>query len=140
MFEPALKSRRMTLWSHGMKRAIVAALFVVLAACGDNSKPQADKGTPAPEATKELSAPVAEKSAPEASARTPSPAAAKVFFILPEDGARVHSPVIGVEGMVIVPAGTDEPHSGHHHLLIDPSTTTTRPSPTRRTDTTASAD
>jgi hypothetical protein len=106
-----------------MKRAIVAALFVVsLAACGDNSKPQADKGTPAPEATKELSAPVAEKSAPEASARTPSPAAAKVFLILPEDGATVHSPValkFGVEGMDIVPAGTDEPHSGHHHLLID---------------------
>ena len=25
----------------------------------------------------------------------------------------------GVEGMKLVPAGTDEPDSGHHHLLID---------------------
>lgn len=83
-----------------MIRAIVAALFVLsLAACGDNGS-----------------------STPEAGARTPSPAGAKVSILEPTDGATVKSPVtvkFGVEGMEVVPAGTDEPNSGHHHLFID---------------------
>jgi predicted small lipoprotein YifL len=115
-----------------MKSTIVAALFVLsLAACGDN-------GTPAPESDKEAMkpgtqapAPMAEKSAPEhdthapaaePSARTPSPPGAKVFLIVPQDGDTVYSPVavkFGVEGMEVVPAGTDQSNSGHHHLLID---------------------
>lgn len=56
------------------------------------------------------------------SARTPSPAGAKVFIIEPKDGATVSSPVtikFGIEGMEVAPAGSDTPHSGHHHLLID---------------------
>ena len=91
-----------------MRRAIAATLIVLsLAACGDS-------GTPAP---KDESA-----SAPEASARTPSPAGARVFLIEPVNGASVKSPVtvkFGVEGLEVVPAGTDKPNSGHHHLLID---------------------
>jgi hypothetical protein len=54
--------------------------------------------------------------------RTPAPAGAKVFIIEPADGATVSSPVtvkFGAEGVDIVPAGTDKPNSGHHHLLID---------------------
>lgn len=54
--------------------------------------------------------------------RTPAPAGAKVFIIEPADGATVSSPVtvkFGAEGIDIVPAGTDKPNSGHHHLLID---------------------
>ena len=54
--------------------------------------------------------------------RTPAPAGAKVFIIEPVDGATVSSPVtvkFGAEGVDIVPAGTDKPNSGHHHLLID---------------------
>jgi hypothetical protein len=34
----------------------------------------------------------------------------------------VTSPVtvkFGIEGMDVVPAGTDKPNSGHHHVLID---------------------
>jgi len=27
--------------------------------------------------------------------------------------------VFGIEGMQVVPAGENAPHSGHHHLLID---------------------
>ncbi len=56
------------------------------------------------------------------SGRTPSPAGAKVFIIEPKDGATVSSPVtikFGIEGMEVAPAGSDTPHSGHHHLLID---------------------
>jgi hypothetical protein len=54
--------------------------------------------------------------------RTPSPPGAKVYFIEPKDGAEVSSPVtvtFGIEGMEVVPAGTDKEHSGHHHVLID---------------------
>lgn len=59
-----------------------------------------------------------------ATALAASPAApgAKVMIIEPADGATVTSPVtvkFGAEKMEIVPAGTDKPHSGHHHLLID---------------------
>jgi len=54
--------------------------------------------------------------------RTPSPPGAKVMILEPADGAEVTSPVtvkFGIEGMDVVPAGTDQAHSGHHHVLID---------------------
>ena len=54
--------------------------------------------------------------------RSASAEDARVFFIRPADGETVSSPVrvvFGAEGMVVVPAGNDKPHSGHHHLLID---------------------
>lgn len=47
---------------------------------------------------------------------------AEVFFIEPINGAVVNSPVsikFGARNMQIVPAGTNEEFSGHHHLLID---------------------
>ena len=83
-----------------MRRAIAATLLVLsLAACGDSGTPASD-----------------------ASGRTPSPPGAKVFIIEPVNGATVKTPVtvkFGVEGLEVVPAGTDKPNSGHHHLLID---------------------
>ena len=91
-----------------MKRALLATFIVLsLAACGDNGQP----------ASKDKAAP-----ASEASARTPSPAGAKVSILEPKDGAVVKSRVtvkFGAEGVEVVPAGTDKPNSGHHHLLID---------------------
>jgi hypothetical protein len=53
---------------------------------------------------------------------SPSPAGASVFFVEPADGATVPATFtvkFGVKGMTIAPAGTDQPNSGHHHLLID---------------------
>jgi predicted small lipoprotein YifL len=93
-----------------MKRITAAMLLVLsLAACGDNGQPASkDKAAPAPAA--------------DTSGRTPSPPGAKVFLIEPKDGATVKNPItvkFGVEGMEIVPAGTDKPNSGHHHLLVD---------------------
>jgi len=111
-----------------MKRAIAAAaLVLLLAACGDDSSKTADKMKPeaAPtEAAGEAPAAMAEKSmsTPEASDRTPSAPGAKVMILEPADGATVTSPItvkFGVEGMELVPAGTDQPNSGHHHLFID---------------------
>ena len=100
------------------------------------SEPAAEKPEPLAEVAKsaetseeETPSPLAEKSADapeplaeEAAKRTPSLEGAKVYFILPEAGATVSVPIavqFGVEGMDIVPAGTDHVHSGHHHLLID---------------------
>jgi Domain of unknown function (DUF4399) len=92
-----------------MRRALAATFIVLsLAACGDNGQPASKDKAAAP--------------APEASARTPSPAGAKVTILEPKDGATVKSPVtvkFGAEGVEVVPAGTDKPNSGHHHLLID---------------------
>jgi hypothetical protein len=60
--------------------------------------------------------------APAALPRTPAPAGAMVYFISPENGARVTSPVtvrFGLRGMGVAPAGVTNPNTGHHHLLID---------------------
>ena len=54
--------------------------------------------------------------------RTPAPAGAKVYFISPENGAKLKSPVtvrFGLSGMGVAPAGTVKEATGHHHLLID---------------------
>jgi hypothetical protein len=50
------------------------------------------------------------------------PRDARVYFISPADGATVKSPVhvvFGLMGLGVAPAGTEKPHTGHHHLLID---------------------
>jgi hypothetical protein len=50
------------------------------------------------------------------------PADAKVFFVEPKNGAVISGPVkvvMGVKGIEIAPAGTETPHTGHHHILID---------------------
>jgi len=54
--------------------------------------------------------------------RSPSAEDARIFFVGIEDGASVTSPFtveFGLENMTVAPAGTDEPFSGHHHLLVD---------------------
>lgn len=126
-----------------MKPIIAAAIVALaLAACGDSGT-QTSESEKAPEPVAEeaaktetpAEAPATEEKAAEApepmdepaaeaekSARTPSPAGAKVFFISPKDGDVIKGPVpiiFGVEGMEVVPAGTDQPNSGHHHLVID---------------------
>ncbi|MXN65104.1 DUF4399 domain-containing protein [Stappia sp. GBMRC 2046] len=53
---------------------------------------------------------------------TPAPEGARVYFIDLIDGDKVSSPLelrFGIEGMQVVPAGTEQENSGHHHLLID---------------------
>lgn len=53
-----------------------------------------------------------------------APAGARVFFVWPQDNAKVFStfPVVfGVEGMTVVPAGQDffDNTKGHHHIVVD---------------------
>jgi len=53
---------------------------------------------------------------------SPSPEGAQLYFISPQDGDVVTSPVtvrFGLHGMGVAPAGIDKPNTGHHHLLID---------------------
>lgn len=55
-------------------------------------------------------------------ARTPAPEGAKVYFIEPQNGAEVSSPVkvkFGLSGMGVAPAGIDKHGTGHHHILIN---------------------
>lgn len=78
-------------------------------------------------------APATEPAAPESAAAPAEPAAAglprstapddaRLYFTGIADGDVVTSPVeigFGLDGMDVVPAGTEAPQSGHHHVLID---------------------
>lgn len=94
----------------------LAAIILLLAACGQETpEPVAHDGP----AAAQTAAPAAE---PAALPRSKSPEGARVFFITPADGETVSNPVkieFGIEGMSVVTAGTDQMHSGHHHLIID---------------------
>jgi hypothetical protein len=57
-----------------------------------------------------------------ASAETPSPQGAATYFINLKDGDTVTSPFkvqFGLTGMGVAPAGSQNPNTGHHHLLVD---------------------
>ena len=88
---------------------LIAFCLPLVAACAE--KPD-ETPPPAADAAQE----------PAALTRSASAEDARVFFISPADGDTVDNPirvVFGTEGMAVVPAGNDTPHSGHHHLLID---------------------
>jgi len=54
--------------------------------------------------------------------RSPSPQGVELYFISPQDGDNVSSPVtvrFGLRGMGVAPAGLAMENTGHHHLLID---------------------
>jgi len=59
---------------------------------------------------------------PAGAGDTPAPDGAAVYFISPEDGAKVSNPItiqFGLVGMGVAPAGIEKEKTGHHHLLID---------------------
>jgi len=93
------------------KLPILSAFAMLAAGCsgGTDTPPAAeDSGQPAPEATAET---VVEPTAEP-----------RVFIVSPENGATVTSPVtvvFGIEGYALAPAGSYEPNTGHHHLLVN---------------------
>ena len=99
---------------------VLIATFLIVAACGQKA---ADEPTSSPADTGTEPATVSETAAePAAMPQTSSADGASVFFITPADGASVSNPIsieFGISGMDVVKAGVDQPHSGHHHLLID---------------------
>lgn len=75
---------------------------------------------PADEAAAPAAAPA--DPAPAQPAEPAAPPEGRVFIVSPADGDTVTSPVtvaFGIEGFTVAPAGTYEPASGHHHLLIN---------------------
>jgi hypothetical protein len=99
---------------------VLSATFLVLAACGQKA---ADEPAASPTDAGTEPATATEAAAePAAIPRTASADGASVFFITPADGATVSNPIgveFGISGMDVVKAGDNQPHSGHHHLLID---------------------
>ena len=99
---------------------VLSAAFLTLAACGQKA---ADEPAAASTDTATDPAMASEPAAePAAIPRTASADGASIFFIMPADGAIVSSPIsieFGIAGMDVVKAGDNQPHSGHHHLLID---------------------
>lgn len=58
----------------------------------------------------------------QAAGPSPAPEGAAVYFISPQDGDKVSSPVkirFGLKNMGVAPAGVERQHTGHHHLLIN---------------------
>jgi hypothetical protein len=99
------------------KLLLLFAVFPTLCACGQSSGP----GSAGQEGDTSR---VAADSAAEAATlqRSPSPEGAAVSFVTPRDGAVVSSPFrveFSIAGMQVVPAGTEAPGSGHHHVLVD---------------------
>ena len=95
--------------------ALFIAGLVLLAACAERGQDEARDTAP------EDAAPAASE-APAGLPRTASPEGASVFFIKPADGDTVSNPIqleFGIDGMRVVPAGINEPDSGHHHLIVN---------------------
>lgn len=95
----------------------VASLTLIVGACGGPQEP-----APAPEPPKPAAEVPASAPAPAPMTGTAAPAGARVSFVAPANGATVKSPVkvqFALEGMELAPAGTFQPNTGHHHLLID---------------------
>lgn len=116
----------MTLKSSNLLFSAIALLALAACAPSDDASPTGE----APDAAAGQPVPAEAASAEEAHAdaadtllpRSPAPADARVYFVTPEDGAIVTSPVkieFGIEGMEVVTAGTEKAKSGHHHLLVD---------------------
>jgi hypothetical protein len=101
---------------HAFPTAALLTTGLLLAACGQKTEePAAVQEAP------EAAARMIETAAPSLP-RTASPPGARVFFVAPADGDTVANPVrieFGLEGMSVVAAGDNTPHSGHHHLIID---------------------
>ncbi len=90
------------------------AAIMVLAGCGQSQENPPGETVNAP--------PSASPDSPPALQRPASTSDARVYFITPDDGATVPSPVtveFGSQAMAVVPAGDTTPDSGHHHVLID---------------------
>ncbi len=90
---------KMTAYARGLG---AGALVFTLAACGD--------------------APEAESGGEGASSEMPVMTRGAVQITQPADGATVGSSVtimLEVSGLTIMPAGTMEPGTGHHHLVVD---------------------
>jgi hypothetical protein len=113
----------------GYPLSLFLGLALALGACQKNEttpKPAEApaSGSPgaAPATPPAAAVPAAAGATSGALTRTKAPDGAKVSFTGIKDGDTVSSPVkfgFAVEGLKIAPAGTSEPGTAHHHLIID---------------------
>ena len=100
--------------AHGKFLPVLAALLVsstLIGCSGGSEAPQAAAKTQDQSPLQVLEMP-----------RTPAPEDARVYFINVQDADIVASPLtlqFGAENITIATAGSYEPATGHHHLLID---------------------
>lgn len=98
-----------------MKNLVIAIVIIAIIALIYTQFNKTDKAPVAAETTTETTTETA-------SLISSAPANADVFILEPGDGATVSSPVtirFGLANIKIAPAGDNQHHSGHHHLLID---------------------
>jgi len=98
-------------------------LLVGLGACAPKEEAAAPADGPNDAPAAAPAAPAADEHADHADAGAP-PAGARIFFVSPENGASVTSPVhivFGAEGFTIEPRGDGAVHpgAGHHHIGLD---------------------
>ncbi|MFT4976887.1 MAG: hypothetical protein ACI8S6_002792 [Myxococcota bacterium] len=104
-----------------MRSSIIAAILTISAwGCdGSPAEPTPPAASTPPAAPHGGDAHGGDAPAGDASA---VPAGARVFFVSPAAGAEVSSPVkvqMGVEGMMVNPAGELKAGTGHHHIIVD---------------------
>ena len=54
--------------------------------------------------------------------RSSRPENAQLYFVSPDDGDSLTSPIVvrfGLKGMGVAPAGVEKAGTGHHHLIVD---------------------
>jgi hypothetical protein len=94
------------------RHALLLILLIFMAACGQQEAPElADQSVADPSGAQAM-----------VDLRSPSAEGSEIFFVNVSDGDTVSSPFqieFGLEGMDVVPAGTEQEFSGHHHLLIN---------------------
>jgi len=118
-------------FQHSLLVAMIAGATLLQGCSDNNEEPKTEAPTSAAEATASdahSEAAMAETTGGDKAAdssgipRSAAPEGASVFFVSPADGATVTSPItveFGLEGMDVVPAGTEQDNAGHHHLLIN---------------------
>lgn len=107
------------------RRALFAAplaLALLIGGCQKEAASNAGAEKPAEKPADDHAAHAA--AAGTAATKGPADAKARAFFVFPQDGSKVYSPVavaFGVEGMTVTPAGQamDDQTKGHHHVIIN---------------------
>ena len=97
--------------------ATMATMLAMLVACSKPATPPPGEPAPPPPPAVTAAPP-----APPSMPRMAAPTGATVSITSPANGAVVKSPVtvsFAIAGMTLAAAGTNEPNTGHHHILVD---------------------
>lgn len=108
--------------SKSLLLTLSAVSLALISACGGSEPDAADAAAEKASANDSPAQAAPAATEPAGLPRSESVSGASVYFITPANGATVSNPIdieFGIDGMELVPAGVNQPFSGHHHLLID---------------------